>query len=67
MLKCIKWHPLFRGGQDSEIGWEDRFLGLIRKPALNYVPGGAVPFHRVQCFWHKGQLIWWRGDRSQYE
>lgn len=33
VYKMLKWHPAFEGAKDSEIGWEDRFLGLIRKVA----------------------------------
>jgi len=41
---ALKWDPVWSSGL-VEIGWEDRFLGLMRKPLAKY-SSDRVPFHR---------------------
>jgi hypothetical protein len=50
----------------TEIVWEDRFLGFLRKPVAQFHPS-AIPWHRVRAFYHAGVLVWWRGDPADFE
>ncbi len=65
IFAAVKWDPVWQGGL-TEIVWEDRFLGFLRKPVAQFHPS-AIPWHRVRAFYHKGQLIWWRGDREDFD
>lgn len=61
VYKRVLWDPHLTV-DDWEIGWEDRFVGIMRKPITVFKPGGAVPWHRVRVFWHQGKVVWSRGD-----
>jgi hypothetical protein len=45
VYSAIQWDPVWQTGL-NEIGWEDRFLGLMRKPVASF-SSAAIPFHRV--------------------
>ena len=63
VFKCMQWDPDFET-DECEIGWDDRFLGLMRKPLAKF-KGDAIPWHRVVAFWYRGELVWSRRAKLQ--
>eukprot|EP01006_Ploeotia_vitrea_P016592 TRINITY_DN47331_c0_g1_i1.p1 TRINITY_DN47331_c0_g1~~TRINITY_DN47331_c0_g1_i1.p1 ORF type:complete len:1019 (-),score=137.11 TRINITY_DN47331_c0_g1_i1:128-3082(-) len=52
---------------DFEVGYEDRFKGLMYMPVRNWRTGedetSEVPFHRIRNFRCQGQIVWNRTTR----
>lgn len=42
---------------------EDRFLGLIKTPVLQFLESSETPFHRIQLFKCDGEIIWDRKNK----
>jgi poly(A) polymerase len=67
IYKRILWDDDFEAN-DFEIGYEDRFRGLMYMPLRNFRGTGdatsEVPFHRVQIIrFHTGAIVWDRTKR----
>ena len=45
------------------IHYEDRFLGLIEAPVLQFLESSETPFHRIRLFKCDGEIIWDRKNR----
>ncbi len=65
IFAAVRWDPAWKSGL-TEIVWEDRFMGFVRKPVAQFSPS-AIPWHRVRAFFHQGKLIWYRGDMADLE
>ena len=65
IFAAVKWDPIWKGAL-TEIVWEDRFLGCVRKPVAQFHPS-SIPWHRVRAFYHDGTLIWYRGDKNDFD
>ena len=59
----IRWDP----GLDESlftIGYEDREQGLQEVPFSCFIPGGDVPWHRIQYFRMGETVVWDRRTRT---
>jgi tRNA-splicing ligase RtcB len=48
---------------DFVVGFDTRFDGLREMPLLEFTPGGAIPWHRVQYFRNSDGIQWDRRTR----
>jgi len=57
----IMWDPSFNKAEYT-ICYEDRFIGLMEVPFESF-DHENIPFHRVQLFKHRGDIVWDRANR----
>lgn len=68
VIKRIKWDPTFNI-QDFVVGYLDRFEGIQEIPLSVFDKDRDVssetfiPFHRIQYFKQKGELVWSRTEK----
>jgi len=55
------WDPSFNKAEYT-ICYEDRFIGLMEVPFESF-DHENIPFHRVQLFKHRGDIVWDRANR----
>ena len=60
----IRWDDRL-AAEEFVIGFETRFDGLREMPLLEFTPGGAVPWHRVQYIRNSDGIQWDR--RSKFD
>ena len=58
----IRWDARFDARRFTVV-YEDRARGDVEVPFLDFVPGGDVPWHRVQCLREDGAVVWDRRSR----
>ena len=44
--------------EEFTIGFEDRFLGILEIPFLEFAQKGDLPSHRIKFFKRNGELVW---------
>lgn len=58
----IRWDARFDARRFTVV-YEDRARGDVEVPFLDFVPGGDVPWHRVQALREDGAVVWDRRAR----
>jgi tRNA-splicing ligase RtcB len=58
----LRWDARF-DSSEFVIGFDTRFDGLREMPLLEFAPGGAIPWHRVQYFRNADGIQWDRRTR----
>jgi uncharacterized protein (UPF0248 family) len=57
----LQWDESFNKA-DFVVGYEDRFLGIMEVPVERFerdvTSESFVPFHRVQYFKNKDEIVW---------
>ena len=45
------------------VHYEDRYLGMIEAPILNFLGEGETPWHRIWLFKCEGEIVWDRKNK----
>lgn len=44
--------------EEYTIGYEDRFLGILEIPYLEFAQKADIPSHRIKFFKKNGEIVW---------
>ena len=58
----IRWDPRL-DPDDFDVCTRDRLAGMVRVAFSDFVPGGRIPWSRVEAFLQSGQAVWSRTQR----
>lgn len=53
----ILWDKKFDKSEFS-VGYEDRFLGILEVPFLDFSAVKDIPTHRIKYFKRNGEIVW---------